>query len=383
MRIDRVVFGYKTLFFDETALPKVATALLKCGLSAEFEGCSFSVRADRLKRYTAALSGISYATSEMKGLPGVILKNKSRYGLFVGLVLLAALFLFSSSVVWDVRVEGNERMSEDMLCEQLASLGLSVGSRWNSIELSEIEASALLSVDGLAWINVNREGTVAYVKIREKSPNSSEQVSESFGSNIVASADCVIEEITVLSGVAKVVPGQSVKKGDLLISGALPEEVGGGYTRAEGSVVGSINKRVEVLVNREEEVREYSQEILVKKTIKIFGFSLNIFKRYGNPRNSYVIIEDNKKISLFGEYRLPIEISSVYRREYSTKTLSRADEELVKIAEVRLSSCRAELLREAELLAIRTGGGFTESGYSLCSDMRVLASVGTEKKFTD
>ena len=43
-------------------------------------------------------------------------------------------------------------------------------------------------------------------------------------SNIVASVDCVIDEVTVVKGVSLVKPGDVVKKGDLLISGVTMDE---------------------------------------------------------------------------------------------------------------------------------------------------------------
>jgi hypothetical protein len=87
----------------------------------------------------------------------------------------------------------------------LSHCGLEVGCRWNSLDRSEVEADVLSEYPSIAWININRRGTVAYVEIIERKKGEIQNSEQKRGyANLVASESCVIEEITVTRGVAQV-----------------------------------------------------------------------------------------------------------------------------------------------------------------------------------
>jgi len=290
--------------------------------------------------------------------------------------------IFSSSVVWDVRIEGNESLTSAQLKEALDRSGLSVGTSWNSLSQSEVETVALKQIPDLAWININRRGTVAYVTVKEKKSHG--QAEPLYGySNIVAAVDCIIEEITVERGIAMVKAGDVVRRGQLLISGVIPAELGGGFVRAEGEIVGRVNEKFSVTVSREEAKRVYSNEKLSELSIKIFGFSLNIFKIYGNSDNQCVIIEDKESPTVLGRFKLPLEITKIYKSDYTYETVRYDDSELVRIAAYRLSQLKAVGLSDAELLKISSSGAFCDNGYTASAEVTVLKDIGEERMISN
>ena len=218
------------------------------------------------------------------------------------------------------------------------------------------------------------------MKIQEKNVYNNSDSDDSY-SNIVAVADCVITDITVRSGIAMVKPGEAVKKGQLLISGVIPADLGGGFIRADGDVCGTVNEELSVLVERKEQKKLYKQEELLKVDVKIFGFSINIFKRYGNSTDSCVIIEDTNECMIMGQYRLPIEIKKTYARKSYFQIFDYSDKELVSIASERLSMLREIKLSSSELVKIRNYGAFTDDGYKMTSIVTVLRDIGEEKFF--
>ena len=46
------------------------------------------------------------------GIPFILGRYRRRYGFFLGMVLCASVIFASSLIVWDIRVEGNDRLSE-------------------------------------------------------------------------------------------------------------------------------------------------------------------------------------------------------------------------------------------------------------------------------
>jgi hypothetical protein len=173
--------------------------------------------------------------------------------------------------------------------------------------------------------------------------------------------------------------GDVVKAGQLLISGIIPAELGGGFVRAEGAVVGRVKDEFSVTVAREEIERTYSQEKLLSLSLEIFGFSLNIFKSYSISDKECVIIEDTENLTVFGSVKLPVKIKKVYQREYCEKERAYNDSELVKIAMYRLNQLRIIGIADAELLKATTSGDFTDNGYNASVEVLILKKIGEER----
>lgn len=382
-RIDKIILGYVTVSVGADGIASASTRLMRAGLTAAFDadGC-FSVPLFVLNKYRSALAGMKYSESGIRGLPAAVIASSRRYGIFCALFIVLCSFLVFGKNIWDVRVSGYERLSEEAVMAELCECGLYPGARIGKGGLNQIELELLSGSEDIGWININRVGRVAYVVIKEKKlPEKPEE--ESAYSNIVASADCIIESITVKSGIAAVKVGDTVREGELLISGVLPSEVGGGTVNAEGSVIGRKTEQISVSVAREEVVVEYGDPILRSMQVRIFDFSLNIFKKYGKMDFEYVIIEDNEECSLFGIYRLPFEIRRTYVREKNERSVSYTENEIIDTASSRLVSLRTELLADREVLRITTRGGFTSEGYELISEVTVLTEVGTERIFQE
>ncbi len=384
LKIDRLIFGYTVLSVGREGIAKASTRLLRAGLTADIDrDGGFEIAFASLKKYRAALFGMDYTVSEVRGLPGIIQRNRHRYGIFVALILSFCLYLIFGGNIWDVRVSGNENLAESVIRAELREYGLYPGCRIGKGGFEAIELMVLDGSENIGWINVNRVGRVAYVVVKEKKiPDKGDDRPTGY-SNIVASTDCIIEEITVKSGIAAVKVGDTVPAGGLLISGVLPDEIGGGFVNAEGSVIGRATESIAVNVPREASITEYGEERLAELSVKIFDFSLNIFKRYGKIDYEYAIIEDAKECVLFGRYRLPLEIRRTYIKEKRESSVIYSDSELISLASAELLALRQTQLAKKEVLKIKTSGGFTADGYEMTSVVTVLCEVGTERVFSE
>jgi hypothetical protein len=259
--------------------------------------------------------------------------------------------------------------------------GFSIGDIWNKKDLSEVENEFLRRYDDVSWININRRGVVAYVSLMEKETDDGISNGDILYSNIVATHDCVVEEITVKSGTAVVKVGDSVKKGDLLILGANPEGVGGEFCRADGRVVGRVSEKISVNVAREYEKISISSKKIQSINVNIFKISINIFKTYGNLTNGCDIIEDEKEYVLPNGALLPFSVTFAYLPTYETESRLYSDEEIMTVARDRLSLETALLLSTADLIRICSDGAFSDSGYSMWSEIVYLAEIGCENSF--
>ena len=381
VKIDNLLFGYRKITVPKERLSRICARFLKNGIqtSVSADGCLF-VRERDVESARRLLIDTEYEESQTLGLLGWYKRLKCKAAIFTALLVSFALALLSENTVWDIRVEGNERLPDAAVVELMSECDFAIGDFWFLKDRAEVESAVLSRCPDIAWINVNRRGSVAYVVIAEKARDTSSEENEAKGySNVVAAVDCVIEEITVHSGVAMVNAGDAVKAGDLLIAGILPKDSGGGFCHASGSIIGRMSDTVTVSVQREYETKTKVGERLLAFDIKIFKLNANIFKRYGNLPEECDIIEDNETLVVFSDRKLPFGVTRIYERMETYGEVEYTDSRMIEIAHSRHSRALAAYLSGAELVKIKTDGNFTQSGYSVSSDIVYACEVGEEK----
>lgn len=382
VKIDALVFGYRRITVSPDDLSEFTGILIRAHIPSVINNSgTITVRERDFEKIKGLIAGrIDFSYSEPLGIYGKWKRMSHKIPILISLCLSILMIVLLSNIIWDVRVDGNEKLTDSEIILELSECGLGIGDFWRLVDRSKIETSFLDKVEEVSWININRRGSVAYIKIIERDNAESEKEQNNYPSNLVANTDCVIEEITVKRGIAVVKPGDTVKRGDILVIGALPQESGGGWCEAEATVIGRIYDTVSVSVGRNYENKVTVNKRLYSCTVKIFNFSLNIFKIYRNLPDECDIIENEIKCSLFDRCKLPISISLKHIPEYANESGVYTDEELVSIASDRLMSLMASRLEMADLLKIKTIGDFTEEGYVISTNVVYLSDVSERVK---
>lgn len=327
--------------------------------------------AHRLKSQLAAIGATPVGTPH--GLGGAIIAARSHIPAVIVAILAIFLYILSHDVVFDVRVEGNELLSEEYITAQLEAVGFGVGSRWSKTDRGNVEIALLDASSDIAWISINREGRVATVRVIELSPGMSPP--STAPANIVADRDCVIEEITVVSGTPVVKVGDTVRRGDLLISGIVETANGTEYVRAEGSVRGTSSTTLTTEIGRTLTNTLTKDGGTAAFSVKIFNFRINIYKNYGNRQDDCAIIESNKNIML-RDTRLPVTL--IYGKYAVTEeyTVTLTDADLPIYAGRTHSGELTDFLTDKDLVRIKTAGRFTDDGYVMESLVVYSTDVG-------
>ena len=380
VRADLFIFGYSRVTFPPECAEGVATLLLRHGISARLFHDFVLLRASDFERIRDKLLPLGVTASEVSGLFSLVRRAFSYRGVIAALALVLAMIFATSGVVWEIDVAAEGGVSQGSVISQLKNSGFGVGTRWSEVNTSDIENALLLKSDDISWISINRRGSVAYVEVMGKEGGEVTEPAVGY-SNIVAVADCVIEEITVSSGYAAVSVGDAVSAGDLLISGVIPAEAGGGYTEASGRVLGRLSHTLVAEVSKNEPRREPLKRELCEISLQIFDFSVNIFKKYGNVDSGCDIIKDIEELIVLGKHKLPVSLTKTYAQKYADTVSDYTDEELVKIASARLFSMIRTELYSSDVVAIRSLGEFTEAGYAAKAHLTVVSEVGERVKF--
>ena len=313
-------------------------------------------------------------------MPRILYKYRRRWGLALGAVVALAIVFLSRDILWGIRVTGNENVTYTEVVETLEKCGFSVGARIKDLDIDGIETRALLSSDKISWISINMIGNCADVQIREAVLPSEKPSSRP--ANVVASRDGQVEYVEISSGVATVIEGSVVRKGDLLISGVIDSKAGGySITRATGKVYAVTEREFFVEIPMEYERKVVLESEKSEMYITFFSKELKIFKR-DTPNGSICdTIDSEEVLKFFGGARLPFGIRTVSTVTYETVTESRSESEAMELAYYQLNMEICEALPDAQILNKTLSWELSDGSYLLKCTVRCIENIGETVEF--
>lgn len=337
----------------------------------------FFTAARLIKRAEAA--GLSVRVERSGGIPALAVKHRGRVGLLLGALLGVLLTVLSGSVVWDVRVDGEKRLTEDEVLYTLEQCGLKVGARKSSLDIDVIENRVLILSDDISWISINMRGTVANVEIRELVPRP-EPEEESGTVNLVAERGGVITRLEDIRGNIAVSVGDSVSEGQLLVGGIYgDEETGIKYTAAKGRVYAECEDSFSIEIPRKYEKKVYTGRVKCEKYLIFFKNEIKFFSNCGNLYASYDKIDTVEYFPSPGGDDLPVGIRTVKYMEYVLEEAVRSDSELSALAEYRMSLTLARELCDADLLRKYSQFTLGDEGYTLLCRVVCVKDIAKRK----
>lgn len=162
--------------------------------------------------------GCEIEIEDSRGLPAFLRRFRKRYAFLVGLALSVAAVCILSRFILTIQVTGNEQVSSATILSQLRQQGVRPGVYGPSLDRKSIAQRVLLEMPDLSWMSINLYGTRLEVVVREavKAP---ELDREEGYYDVVSQADGIILQVEPLAGEALVAEGDTVAKGEVVISG--------------------------------------------------------------------------------------------------------------------------------------------------------------------
>ncbi len=322
---------------------------------------------------------VPHSMSGVCGLPKYIKKYADRFGVFLGIVLFSFFVILSQRYVWYMDVKGCESISEESVLENLSELGFTYGTNFKKIDFDYLRNRYLAQNDDLCWISINMHGTYAHVEVRELKDPPKTLTEGSV--NIVASEKGRIILVESFEGAPVVFPGDSVTKGELLISGIMTsgEDILR-YEKADGKVLAEVERRFKVEIPKTKNEKVYTGE--EKQSFELIFFKKSV-KLSGKCRISdteYDTIIKKVQLSLFDSVNLPIFIEKTSYRPYVTN-ISPMSEKDIEDAKKRLVSDRiSEITKDAEILETVTSEYETDDKIIVIGTVRCIADIGIQRE---
>lgn len=319
--------------------------------------------------------GIAVVEEPVRGFPGLLLRYRHRYGILVGVLVFAAIVFFSGRVIWDIRVEGNERLDDEAVLAALREQGLHVGSLRAQLDIDALENRVLLYSDEISWISVNVIGTVANVEIREVEPILPE-APDYAAANLVATRGGVIEWFEDIRGNVAVEIGDAVAEGDLLVGGLYGKEgKPAHYTCARGKVMARTERDFLIEIPLQYEKKVYTGRVTVEKYLVFFEKEVKFFANSGNLPPTCDTIDTVEYWQTHSGSSLPVGIRTVRHYEYEWRTTERSEEVAMALAYDALRYRMESEMPGAMLVRKRTHAECLDTAYVLHATVECIEDI--------
>lgn len=174
------------------------------------------------------------------GLPAIASKVMKRLAFSIGMLACVAVLIGANQFVLDVRVMGcTDPGLEARVLEIAREQGLRPVAGKASVDLHRIETELMLQLSDISFASIRVNGVVATVNVVE-GVQAPVLIDKGKPCNVIASRDGVVRKVILYDGQARVVAGDTVKRGQVLVDSAVAAEEGVKYVHARAEVMASV-----------------------------------------------------------------------------------------------------------------------------------------------
>jgi similar to stage IV sporulation protein len=249
-------------------------------------------------------TGCRVHVQERSGFPFFLARMGGRKFFIAGTAGFVVGLYVLTSMVWQISVEGNERISEESVLRAASQQGIH-RFQWK-LRLPPPDTLSR-QIQGMlpdtAWVGVDIRGTHITIKIVEAAvPDKPPLMNPR---NLVASKNALVTEILADKGRPLVKPNMYVRKGDVLISGMIGSEDNTQIVVASGVVKGLVWYTSSIEVPLIKTYKVYTGESLNRSYLVLGSRALQLT---GYRKQNYAQFETlpERKILQWRDYTLPI-----------------------------------------------------------------------------
>ena len=275
----------------------------------EFTGIEFLIRHNDVPRLKAVINESEFRLKVLSASKRERFFCKNKICLAACLLAVSAALCILSKHTWTVRVYGLKEPAAAIAAAKDAG-----AVNWHGKIDTDAVSAAVKNTDGeIIWVSSSVRGAAVDIFVKTK-----EQKAENgFCEKIVAAKDGIIQNLIVTGGTANTENGQTVTKGQTLISGVAHT---GEPQSAEGKAIASVFYYESISVPETEEV--YTGRKTEKTAFSFMGFEIKNGKNapFANFK------EEKREIKTFF---LPIKIYKIIYRETETVAVTREKDALI------------------------------------------------------
>lgn len=294
--------------------------------------CMYAAHLKKLRSLRRG-SGIKVHIIGRRGLPFRLHRYRKRGGFFLGILTFFILNWAASLFVWNIQIEGNLNVPTHRILSYLRSEGITEGTLARSIDCDNVRVRMAVAMEDISWASLSVEGSVLTVSVHERQPIT---VPADTPCNLIASRDGVVGDIRALTGRTVVKKGDTVQKGQLLVSGVLEYTTGStDFVAAKGEVFAFTTRDIVV-----KQPLSYTQvrrtgESAKRRVLSFFGLHIPLY--LGSVDGPFERDTETNRFQANGAY-LPISLT--------TATFHKTEERLISLTREQAESAALKQMEE-------------------------------------
>lgn len=334
-------------------------------------------------------TGTRVAVLDRYGLPFFLPKLFHRKVFVGGLILAIAFWIWSSMYIWDIDLNGNSRITDDIFQDFLDDNGVTTGMLKSDLDIEMLEKEIRRKFPEVTWASAKLNGTRLQIDIKENdAPILGEKEEREKGSDLVSEYEGTVVSIIVRSGVPNVSLGDVVEKGAVLVQGKVPVYNEDAtireyfYVDADADIVVEHVRTFSARLPFDHIQKEYTGREKKSHYLRIGGKEWQLSG--GRPFLVYDSVIKESRPLLFQKLSIPVYFGSSSHREYQNVeyeySQEQAEEELNKKLMIFLTSLEEKGVQiiEKDVKIDTSGNGWVISGEFLVRE-QVGKSVAVEK----
>ncbi len=285
-----------------------------------------------------------------KGLPFFFYRYKKRKCFAIGFVLCLMMLYGFTFFIWDINVTGTNVYTEEQIISDIANNYVHIGTPRQEINCTALEKELREKYEKVAWISCDVVGTSLNVVLTETVEPDLIKKSD-LPCNIVASKDGVITDMIVRSGKKISDIGEEVKKGDILITGAVniyneyDELIETEYIPADGDIYAISEYEYDDEFPLEYYDKAYTGNKKTYFSVMLFGKVYTPYHaEFKDSSSDYITGDYNLRLG--NAYYMPIGIKKTVVREYMPEKMKYNESEATQKARARLDVYMEELRKK-------------------------------------
>lgn len=255
------------------------------------------------------------------------------------------LLWFLSLFIWDIRIEGCVRYTDDLLLDFLESKEVRHGMRKSDVNGENIQFLLRNNYPKITWASVSIDGTRLVVQIKENTITdedaAAEEEQEEKPRDLLSPVSGVIRSMIVRKGTPQKSVGDTVEAGDVLVSGRLSilndnQEVARyDYCASDADIQIEYTLPYERHLERKYLRKQYSGTILRGFFVKVCSRAVFLTQ---NPEEweTYDSVMTEHQVRLLDNFYIPVYFGRTTYREYEMVEDVYTKEEMEKLLLERL-----------------------------------------------
>lgn len=386
IRFLRWLRGYARIRVSQGCAGKLMTLCARNGIllwnggneEDAFYGC-VSVRMLDGLRALAGQAGIDLQTVKVSGMPRLLHNYRKRIGILCGSLLFVTVLAVSQQFVWTVQVEGCKNADPRRLIALLEEAGVHRGTLKKKIDLRYTAREMILRADELSWAALNLHGTTAILRIRERTPPPP-KIDTNVPANVVAMEDGQIKKLWVTDGKAALKEGETVRKGEIIISGVWQDRWGlTHFVRAGGQAYAHVPRSLTVKIPLEQEA--YILTGAERRSyLEIFGLRLPLFF-YKELAGEFKLECYNDTPEIFG-ITLPFSIGRENALFYDKQKETITQEQALAMAQRQLAALEHKVFLENPVISRDVRASMENGVLILRGDYEIEMDIAQQKEIS-